>query len=124
MIFAQVCEAGLHISLGIGLRLFKMLEHEVQLLDLDLACQTEDAHRTAAERGVVALLKDAQTLESTSYALLEKADHHQEVIEWFTASADPTDETAPIDEELAQLRTLTQEMYKSAKAKVINYTAL
>ena len=32
----QVCEAGLHISLGVGLRLYNYLEKECQILDFKL----------------------------------------------------------------------------------------
>ena len=39
--FCQVCEAGLHISVGIGMRLFSCLQHDCQQLDL-LICLDKD----------------------------------------------------------------------------------
>ena len=56
----QVCEAGLHISLGVGLRLFKLLEHDLQLLDSEMSVQTEEEERTAVQQQLVCLLKNAQ----------------------------------------------------------------
>ena len=88
----QVCEAGLHICLGVGLRQFKLLEHQLQLLDLEIAICRAEAVMSSSEEELHHLLKDAQALESESEDLVQEADHHQEVHDWYRASGDPDDE--------------------------------
>ena len=48
-----MCEAGLHVSLGVGLRLFNLLWHGCQRLDLDLVlaegAYTHQASETASK---------------------------------------------------------------------------
>ena len=103
----QVCEAGLHISLGFGLHLLKLLEHDLQLLDLEMSVQTEEEERTAVQQQLICLLKNVQALEDEAYSLAEEASHHQEVIDWFCACAHPVpdlEENTPIEVQLAQLR--------------------
>ena len=114
----QVCEAGLHISLGVGLRQFKLLEHQLQLLDLEIAICRAEAVMSSSEEELHHLLKDAQALESESEDLVQEADHHQEVHDWYRASGDPDDEAVPLDVQLGQLRQTIQGLYKTAKAKV------
>ena len=79
----QVCEAGLHISLGVGRRLFKLLEHDQQMLYLEMSVQAEQEERRAAQQQLVCLLKNAQALEDEADSLAEESGHHQEVIDWF-----------------------------------------
>ena len=112
----QVCEAGLHISLGVGLRLFKLLEHELQLPDLDIALQISEEDRTPEQAQLVAKLNQAQSLESEADSQADEAAHHHEFLTWFLASAEEAD--GPLDVQLVQLRQMIQNLHKSAKRKV------
>ena len=109
----QVCEAGLHISLGVGLRLFKLLEHELQLLDLDIALQISEEDRTPEQAQLVARLNQAQSLESEADSQADEEAHHHEFLTWFLASAEEAD--GPLN---VQLRQMIQDLHKSAKRKV------
>ena len=117
----QVCEAGLHISLGIGLRLFKLLEHELQLVDIQLAVRADPESLSSQERDLVQRLNRAHELEKEAESMSEEAGLHQEVLDWFNSSAEPEleeDHAIPLDVQLAQLRSTIQGLYKSAKSKV------
>ena len=47
-----MCEAGLHISLGVGLRLFNLLGRECVLLDVDLV-MLEAAEGSASDDNAI-----------------------------------------------------------------------
>ena len=83
VLLLKVSEAGLQISLGIGLRLFKLLEHVFQLLDLDIALLTFEQERTITQQRLIVLLETAQQLENEADAMREEAERHQEVIQWY-----------------------------------------
>ena len=113
-------EAGLHISLGVGLRLFKLLEHDLQIIDLKIALQSDPALLSQAEQQLISLIRKAQCLEDKADAMLEEAEHHQVVHEWFSVSAEPCEDDLPADVQLADLHALIQNLHKSAKT-MVNY---
>ena len=123
--FFQVCEAGLHISLGVGWRLFTYLENDCQDLDLRIALQKDEDLLDPAEQELVVQLRKAQNLEQEAEDLSEEAEHHQIVHDWYCAAAEPgadieaADIEAPLDIQLAQLRKMIQDHIKSAALKVI-----
>lgn len=117
----QVSEAALHMSLGIGLRLFNMLEKDCQEMDLLLALEVEEGSRTAAEEELVALLRSAQTLEDEARECSETAEQHMTVVDWYSTLAQPEEDddyNIPLDEQLKHLRGLVEEHLKSAAVKV------
>ena len=81
-----MCEAGLHISLGIGLRLFNHLERDYQQLDLQLLLLESNGQTSSP----VALLKQAQTLEAEAENAAESAQQKQTIHDWFSAGAAST----------------------------------
>ena len=123
--FFQVCEAGLHISLGVGLRLFTYLENDCQDLDLRIALQKDEDLLDPAEQELVVQLRKAQNLEQEAEDLSEEAEHHQIVHDWYCAAAEPgadleaADTEVPLDIQLAQMRKIIQDHIKSAASKVI-----
>ena len=107
--------------MGVGLRLFKLLEHDLQLIDLKIALQSDPDELSDSEQELISLVKKAQRLEDEADTILEEADHHQAVHDYFTASTEPSDEGLPVDAQLAELRSLIQKLHKSAKATVSNF---
>ena len=71
--------------MGLGLRLFKLLEHDLQLIDLKIALQSDPDELSDSEQKLISLVKKAQRLEDEADTILEGADHHQAVQEeWIT----------------------------------------
>ena len=85
--------------MGIGLRLFKLLEHDLQMIDLKIA-----------------LLSDPADLSMSEH--MEEANQHQVVHDWFSVSAEPCEDELPVDGQLSDLRMVIQDLLKSAKSKV------
>ena len=56
-----MCEAGLHISLGIGLRLFNLLEKECQELDYKLILHNLGQGNPAIQEEIVGLTRQAHS---------------------------------------------------------------
>ena len=56
-----MCEAGLHISLGIGLRLFHLLEKECQELDYKLILHNLGQGNPAIQEEIVGLVRQAHS---------------------------------------------------------------
>ena len=79
-----MCEAGLHITLGVGLRLFNLLEYDLQQLDLQLLVQLQESTDTPV--GLVALLKDAQLCEIEAEDALERMQQHQTLYDWISTN--------------------------------------
>ena len=76
-----MCEAGLHISLGIGLRLFNLLEKECQELDYKLILHNLGQGNPAIQEEIVGLTRQAHSKHIFSmiwYKFLESmtASHH------------------------------------------------
>ena len=78
-----MCEAGLHITLGVGLRLFNLLEHDLQQWNLQLLVQKS----TDTPVGLAALLKDAQLCETEAEDALQPVSIAAVVIDDLTAVA-------------------------------------
>ena len=108
----------MHISLGIGLRLFKLLEQDLQILDLKVAIQSDHSTLSTSEQELISLVKKAQRLEDEANTTYEEAEQHQTVFDWFTASAEPSDSNMAVDVQLAELQSIIEGLYKSAKATV------
>ena len=122
MSLCQVCEAGLHISLGIGMRLFSYLQHDCQQLDLLICLDKDEADLSEVEKQLVATLVEAQELETEAADLTEEAGQHQTVHDWFCAVPPVEDleanQSVPIDEQLAELRRTIKEQFKLVASKV------
>ena len=87
----KVCEAGLHISLGVGLRLFKNLVHDCQNIDLQLALLSSE-HRQGVSDIAVQLLQQAQQLEIEVKDQIDTVGHHQAVYELFATTTNDQDQ--------------------------------
>ena len=62
-------------------------------------------------------METAQQLENEADVMREEAERHQEVVQWYLASAEPHDNSLG-DIQLAELQSLIQDLNKSAKSKV------
>ena len=80
----QVCEAGLHISLGFGHRLYSLLLQDCQQLDLKLALNNEDCSDDASHAATT-LLHEAQSLDKEIDDLSESVHCHQAAYDFFVA---------------------------------------
>ena len=80
----QVCEAGFHISLGIGHRLYNLLLQDCQQLDLKLAFTEEDCSGDASH-AASKLLRKAQSLDKEIDHLAESVQRHQAAYDFIVA---------------------------------------
>ena len=106
----QVCEAGLHISLGIGHRLYNLLLQDCQQLDLKLALNKEDCSDDASH-AATKLLHKAQSLDKEIDDLAESVQHHQAASDFFVAFGES-------ETELQQLSDLISSVQQDILDKV------
>ena len=108
-LFYQVCEAGLHISLGVGLRLYNLLHHDCQTLDLQLALAADDTDDEVSQ-AAAHLLSDAQALEKEVDNIVQDIENHQAVHDYVSACSEAEPGDTNNDEE-HQLRLLSELIY-------------
>ena len=118
-----MCEAGLHISLGIGLRLYNLLLHDYQQLDLQLALLSEEqGHETSSE--AIQLLQEVQRLEKQLEDEHDTIEQHQIVYDYMLTAGDvdisETEEAA----QLQQLADFIHKLQKDATDKVLSTSTL
>ena len=81
----------------------------------------DEADLSEVEKQLVATLVEAQELETEAADLTEEAGQHQTVHDWFCAVPPVEDleanQSVPIDEQLAELRTIKEQL-KLAASKV------
>lgn len=114
----QVCEAGLHISLGVGLRLFNMLLRDCQKLDLELALLSAE-HSHEASRSAIKLLQEVQSLEKQIEDQQETTEHHQAVYDYLTIAGDVDQTQAQQQSQMQQLAVLITTLRKETAEKVL-----
>ena len=114
---ASVCVAGLHISLGIGLRLFNFLLHDCQKLDLELALLSEK-HGHEASQAAIKLLQELQLLEKQIEDQQDAAEQHQAVYDYLTMTGDVDLTERNQQHQLQQLAELITTLQKDPAEKV------
>ena len=113
-----MCDAGLYISLGVGLRLFNLLYQDCQRLDLLLAMQRDGSLNTDRQE-LVDMMKRAQQLEKEAETFTQQALQLQGFVDWFSANTTPTPlNMAILDAQLAEYQSTIKTLYQQAKEKV------
>lgn len=112
---------GLHLSLGIFLRLFTMLEAALHELDLKIALEISRSSSSEIEEApfevYVMKLRDAQRLEAEASGLYQKADHYAEQALWMSIET-PEDVK---NQNLVELRKEISQLQNTANEKVYVY---
>ena len=88
------------------------------MIDLKIALLSEPADLLMSEQHLMSLMKKVQCLEDDVSAIMEEANQHQMVHDWFSVSAEPCKDELPVDGQLSDLRMVIQDLLKSAKSKV------
>ena len=119
-----MCEAGLHISLGVGLRLYNLLVQDCQGLDLQLALLSDEVEDEVTQ-SAIQLLNYAQSLEKDVSDLAEGIEQHQAVHDFWSAtlSAESEDVGQPSAEhQLQHLAEYITSLQRDAAGKVLQCT--
>ena len=66
------------------------------MIDLKIALLSDPADLSMSEQHLMSLMKKVQCLEDDVSAIMEEANQHQVVHDWFSVSAEPCEDELPV----------------------------